>query len=599
MGQSDMYPVLGKDYVLPMFEDTLLASYARYEEMDSYPETSLVLDLYADDSTVRDQVRGHTIWAESKDRAVEGSLNDLRDKLRMEEYAWPHARNTAKYGNTLGELLIGSGDLKGVQGINYLPTATMRRVEDRYGELLGYYQVEAGRIASLTIRPDDFKKMLAQARSKGELDKPYRVEGDRVSVPGGASASAGNIILFEPSEVVHWRLRRDMRGVYGTGVLETADWVWRRLRMLEDAVLVHKLTRAPGRYAFYINTHKMPPEQAWAYVKRIKSEYKKRKFINPRTGQLDTRFNPLSVDEDFWIPMIGGEDESRIDTLSGPDYQGMDEVEYFKAKMYTATKIPRQYMDFAENMNKSLLSSDDVRFARAVIRLQNAEIEGYNQIAATHLYLLGYDMDRIEKFGYHMSVPSAIFELAMVEVMAAKADLASRMMEFVSVRWIMQHIFKWADDEIDAVFDEWAEERVWKTIVEGIGNAEASKLQGSADLEIERIRAAQDTAAQQAGGGEEGGAWESRGGRPTNGRGAGLALLDKEDRKNMISMGDDFQRNLRRLLEEGNRESEKRVENKLHQILNGHDQSLARRFRMLQPLMTEIRTAIRLSQGRR
>lgn len=591
---SDMYPVLGREHTVPLFEDTLLARFARYEEMDQYPETSLVLDLYADDSTVRDQIRHHIMWAQSSDKAVEGILNDARDDLQAEKHAWVRVRNTGKYGNTYGELLIGEGDKKGIQGINYLPTATMRRVEDQKGFLLGFYQIQAGRIANMSIRPHDFKQMLAAAKAAGVLDKPYDyspggVPGD---IPVGSSGPLGNVILFEPAEVVHWRLKRDMRGMYGLGVLESADWVWRRLRMLEDAVLVHKLTRAPGRYAFYINAGKQPPEKAWSYVQKIKNQYKKRKFINPRTGDLDTRFNPLAVDEDFWIPIIGGEEQSRIETISGPDYQGMEEVEFFLKKLYTATKVPRQYMDFAENMNKSLLSSDDVRFARAVMRLQNAEIDGWNQVGDTQLYLLGYDVAKIPEHGYHMSVPSAIFELAMVEVLAAKADLASRMQEFVSVRWIMQHIFGWSDDEIDTIFDQWAEERIWKGVIESMAGAEGSKIQGDADIETERKRAEQEQAMAAQAGTEE----ERRAVRESRDRGV-VASMDKRDRQGLVALSEAMYRDIRRILEDGNKESEKRVEGRLAKLLGNHNSQFTQRLRLLTPLMHEMRHAIRLGRS--
>lgn len=595
---SDMYPVLGREHTVPLFEDTLLARYARYEEMDMYPETSLVLDLYADDSTVRDQIRHRILWSQCSDKAIEGILDDTVHTLRGEKEAWVRVRNLAKYGNTFGELIIGDDERPGIQGINYLPTPTMRRVEDRRGTLLGFYQIQAGRIANMTIRPEDFKKMLEMAKAGGVLDKPYEyspggVPGD---IPVGTSGPLGNVILFEPPEIVHWRLKRDMRGMYGLGVLESADWVWRRLRMLEDAVLVHKLTRAPGRYAFYINAGKQPPEKAWAYVKKIKGQYKKRKFINPRTGDLDMRFNALAVDEDFWIPIIGGEEQSRIETLSGPDYQGMEEVDHFLKKLYTATKVPRQYMDFAENMNKSLLSSDDVRFARAAMRLQNAEVDGWNQIGDTQLYLLGYDLEKIPDHGYHMSVPSAIFELAMVEVLAAKADLASRMQEFVSVRWIMEHIFGWSDEEIDLIFDQWAEERIWKGIIESMAGAEGSRIQGEADLETERKRAELEQSMAGSAGTEE----ERRAAREAPSR-AVMATLDRRDRQNMVALSESIARDIRNILEDGNSRHEKDMEGRLAKLLADHNNQFAQRIRLLNPFMAEMRHALSLSRanGRR
>lgn len=600
MSIPNAYPNLGYDYSLPMFEDTILARYARYEEMDSYPLASLVLDAYSDDCTVYDAIRNHVIWAQSKDKAIEKILDELRDHLHIEDDAWAHARTTAKYGNQFAEILGKEGG--GVAGINYLPTATMRRVEDRHGKLLGFYQIEAARLASVSITSEDFTNLLAMAKKQGILDKPSDDHN-------GLYGLLGNVVLFEPGEIVHWRLRRDLRAVYGLGILETADYVWRRLRMLEDAVLVHKLERAPGRYAFYVATGKMPPDQALAYVEDIKKRYKKRRFINPRTGQLDARFSPLGALDDFWVPNIGGEDQTRIETISGPDYQGMEEVEYFLRQFYVATKVPRQYMDFAETMNKALLSSEDVRFARAVMRLQKAEVAGWNQVARTHLYLLGYDLDKTEKFAYHMPIPSAIFELAMVEVMAAKADLAARLQEFVSVRWILQHIFKWADDEIDTVFDEWAEEKVWRTIVEGIGTAEAGKITGEAEIENQRKQ--QELAAEIAGTEEEGrtmparqailAAKEERDRRRENTRSVKTAfgMLDRDDQKGFLTLGEELQKNMRRILEEGNKESEKRMEGRLQGLLLNHHDKIGARFRMLVPFMNEMRSAIRYRQGKR
>ncbi len=593
---SDMYPVLGREHTVPLFEDTLLARYARYEEMDMYPETSLILDLYGDDATVRDQIRHHIMWPQCSDKAIEGILGDTLVKLNAEKQAWVRVRNTAKYGNTLGELLIGEGDQKGIQGINYLPTATMRRVEDRRGTLLGFYQIQAGRIANMSIRPEEFKKMLEAAKNAGVLDKPYEyspggVPGD---IPVGTSGPLGNIILFEPAEIVHWRLKRDMRGMYGLGILESCDWVWRRLRMLEDAVLVHKLTRSPGRYAFYINAGKQPPEKALAYVNKIKNQYKKRQFINPRTGDLDARLNPLGVDEDIFVPVIDGTEQTRIETIEGPSYQGMEEVEYFLKKLYMASKIPRQYMDFAENMNKSLLSSDDVRFARAVMRLQNAEIEGWNQIGDTQLYLLGYDLGRVPAHDYHMSVPSAIFELAMVEVLAAKADLASRMQEFVSVRWIMQHIFGWSDDEIDTIFDQWAEERIWKGIIESMAGAEGSKIQGDADIETERKRAEQEQAMAAQASTEE----ERRAVRESRDRGV-MASMDRRDRQGMAALGEAMHRDIRRILEDGNKASENRMEGRLAKLLSDQGNQFSQRIRLLTPFMHEMRNALGMGRTKR
>lgn len=420
-------------------EHDLMTRYADYEEMDDAPEISTAVDIFADDATQVDGLRRKTVWVVADDERYKRVLEELfQETIRIEEDVWSLARTVTKYGNAFGELLVNE---KGVIGINFLPPPTMRRVEDMGGALLGFYQDPDGRGISV----EQFKSF---------MDKDGKIKGgkDPDSFRAGATGSNAptGLIPFEDWEIVHWRLRsKHMRSIYGHSVLEPARWVFRRLALLEDAAILYKLTRAPARYAFYIDTGDLPPAQAMAHVADMKRGYKKKKYID-KNGNLDFRVNPLGQDEDFWVPMRGGKESTRIDVLSGADWQSMEDLQYFRQKLMTALKVPPGYIGLQEGDTKASLSQEDVRFARTVIRIQREVVNGLKKVARVHLAAIGLDPHAV-KWDIHMTVPSAIFELAQIEVRSAQADLAGNLEPYFSKNWIMKKVFNLSDDEAESM----------------------------------------------------------------------------------------------------------------------------------------------------
>lgn len=263
-------------------DQDLQARYTDYEEMDEFGEISTALDIYADDSAMPDMESGMSIWVESESRSVEDELNDLLHKrLLIEDDIWGLERTVAKYGNAFGELLVDKG---GVVGINFLPPPTIRRVEGPRGQLLGFVQDVRG---EFNLSMEDFYKL---AKQRETHDRP-----------------PGELTVFEDWELVHWRLRgKHLRSVYGHGVVDAARWIWKRLALLEDALLIYKLSRAPARYAFYVDVGEYDMERGLAYVNRVKNQFVKKKFVNPATGKLDMRHNPLCLHGDTEVQLLDG-----------------------------------------------------------------------------------------------------------------------------------------------------------------------------------------------------------------------------------------------------------------------------------------------------
>lgn len=411
----------------------LLQRYADYEEMDDYGEIATALDIFADDSTQPDSTEHRTVWITSKDKTLQQNLDDLLNRtLRLDEEIWEIARTLCKYGNEFEEILVTKD---GVRGLNYLPPATMRRIEGNKGDLLGFIQDFKGQF---DYSPTDYQQVLAA--KFGGAD--YAPDLNLLQSP---------LAAFEGWEVAHFRLRgKERRSVYGHSALESARWIWKRLMLLEDAALVYRLQRAPERFAFYVDVGDLPPQEALAFVNRVRQNFRKKKFVDPTSGKLNLKFDALAQDEDFFVPSRKGVDSTRIETLGAPQWQAMDDIEYFRDKLFAAIKVPKAYLGQEQGVARAVLSSEDVRFARTVLRVQREIKNGLRKIIRVHLAALNVDPYAVE-YDIHMTVPSSIFELAQMEVRTAKADLAARMRDFVSLHWILSRVFGMSDEEIKEI----------------------------------------------------------------------------------------------------------------------------------------------------
>jgi hypothetical protein len=268
--------------------DDLMQRYRDAEDMDDYDLTSSIFTLYADDASIPDSNTGRSIWASSKDKLVRDVLEDLLTRrLRLEDDVHGLARTLGKYGNRFGEVLVGK---QGVVGINFLAPPTMRRVQDNHGTTLGFIQDPTGQF-KLTQR---------------EFDAALKVARDQRKPVNGC-------VVFEPWEIVHWRLRqKDTTAVYGVSVLDGGRWAWKRLMMMEDTALVTKLTRGPSRNAFYIDTGDLPPAEGWAHVKKIQQQYSRKKVFNPTTNQIDFRYNVQCLTGDTRVRLLDGTERSLV-----------------------------------------------------------------------------------------------------------------------------------------------------------------------------------------------------------------------------------------------------------------------------------------------
>lgn len=414
----------------------LVSRYEDYEAMNEFPEISTAWDLFADDATVQDVLDGKALWFEAPDDVVQGILNTMLDKqLRAEETLWDFTRGLCQYGNNFVEVI--ALDKQGVVDLKPMYTPATRRIQDQEGILYGYVHDPALGFSITTTEFFDRIKVK-------DVESPTKMPQPQIE----------HVRVFEPWEVVHFRMHgANVSDIYGISIADAARYAWKRLMMMEDAMVVFKLTRSPQRYAFYCDVGDVPPKQAAAQLKQIKNDFKKQKVVD-KDGKVSFKYNPLASDEDFFLAVRKDKRTTEVEVLSSPEGQWTDDVNYFKEKMIASLKVPKSYLAGDDTVGRANLAQLDVRMARSVMRIQRVMKNGYQQVARVDLAAKNIDPDMVE-FKALMNIPSGVLEMAQVEVQNAKLDLAKRYQEAgFSQYYIYSRVLGMSDDEIAQVKEQ-------------------------------------------------------------------------------------------------------------------------------------------------
>jgi hypothetical protein len=266
----------------------------------------------------------------------------------------------------------------------------------------------------------------------------------------------GNQVL-ENWQVSHMRLLgNDAFLPYGSSVLEPARRIWRQLILLEDAMMVMRVVRAPDRRAFYIDVGNVPPEDVANYMEQAQSALKRSGVVDKSTGRVDLRYNPLSIDEDYFIPVRGSDSGTKIEPVAGQAITGeTNDVEYIQKKLFAALKIPKAYLGYDEGLGaKATLSQEDIRFSRTIARIQRTILSEMNKIAIVHLYCNGFTDEDLVDFTLKLSNPSTIAQQQKLELFKGRFEAASSALQtpgLIDRTWVQKNILRLNEEEIKAI----------------------------------------------------------------------------------------------------------------------------------------------------
>jgi hypothetical protein len=300
---------------------------------------------------------------------------------------------------------------------------------------------------------------------------------------------------LENYQIAHFRLISDSNFLpYGKSMIEGARRVWKQLSLMEDAMLIHRIMRAPDKRVFKIDIGNIPPAEVDTFMEKTISKMKKIPYINENTGDYNLRFNLENMVEDFYLPVRGSDSGTSIEPLGGMEFTGTEDIEYLRNKMMAALKIPKAFLGYEEDLSgKATLASEDVRFSRTVNRIQKILTSELTKIAVVHLYSQGYTDANLVDFSLELTNPSTIFEKEKIDIWGSKVSVAKDMMDnkLFSKEWIYKQIFNMSDDDILKSKNEVIGDvkQLWRfKQIEEEGNDPAVSLQRvNADGELEDV----------------------------------------------------------------------------------------------------------------
>ncbi len=402
----------------PNFHTLKMQLYGDYEIMDEDSIISAALDIYADESTLRDEF-GSVLKINSKNEEIKKILHNLfYDIINIEFNLWPWIRNMCKYGDFYLKLDI--AEKLGIIGVIPISGYEMYREE-------GFDPAQP------------------------ELVK--FVQDPSMGGNSGYGKSSTMKLEFDNYEIAHFRLLSDTNFLpYGKSMVEAARKVWKQLTLMEDAMMIHRIMRAPEKRVFKVDIGNIPPAEVDTYMQRVINKSKKVPFVDQNTGQYDLKYNMNNMMEDFYLPVRGGQTGTEIDTLSGMEWTGIDDVNYLKERMFAALKIPKAFIGYEEGVEgKATLAAQDVRFARTIERIQRIVVSELTKIAIVHLYSQGYNNEDLADFSLELNNPSNIYQQEQIELWNSKVTLARDMKEgqMLSEDWVYKNIFDLSDTEIE------------------------------------------------------------------------------------------------------------------------------------------------------
>jgi hypothetical protein len=403
--------------------------YSDYDTMDTDAIIASALDIIADECSLKNDM-GEVLQIKSPDEDIQKILYNLfYDVLNIEFNLWSWTRQMCKYGDFFLKLEI--SEKFGVYNVIPYSAYHIERQEN--------FDPENPSKVIFNYNPDGFY---------GGSSSGY------YSVPNQQNA---NMITFDNYEIAHFRLLSDMNYLpYGRAYIEPARKLYKQYALMEDAMLIHRIVRAPEKRIFKINVGSIPPNEVENFMQKTISTLKRTPYMDEKTGEYNLKYNMQNLLEDFYLPVRGNDQATQIDTTPGLSYDGIQDVEYLREKLFAALKVPKAFMGYdADLSGKATLAAEDIRFGRTIDRIQRILISELYKIALVHLYAQGYRDEQMTNFELDLTTPSIIYDQEKIALMKEKVDLAAQMMEnkMFPTDWIYEHVFHFSEDQYEEYRD--------------------------------------------------------------------------------------------------------------------------------------------------
>ena len=387
--------------------------YDLYREMDQMVFIHRAIETVCDDG-VQLNDDGHTLKFLSDDDDIKDRLDDLfNNRLNFDRNLWSIMYETIKMGDNFFEVIPDSySKPKKIMKLRFLEPQRVERIELN------------GKLAYFIYRQD-----IKDAKNKKIADKEYRLQ---------------------PWQVIHFKIDNKEFEPYGGSLLTAGVRTYRRLALLEDVMLVYRLSRSPERRVFYVDVGQLSPIEAKRFLQKFRDSYRTQQYID-ETGKINKRAQVLSITSDVFIPVREGGQGTKVDTLqAGQALNSIDDLKYFRDEILRTLNVPPDYLGDQSDRSRGALATLDIKFSRFVERVQGYIESGLNKIAVLDMFFGGYKRDELQDFMIEMTPPSNIKELTDLEFFNQKIQLISSIIQLniFPTKWILKKIMRLTDKEV-------------------------------------------------------------------------------------------------------------------------------------------------------
>lgn len=401
------------------------AIYQEYREMDNEVIIQAALKSYADDATVIDNIRGHSVWIDSNDHRLLEDLEGFLDTIQLDKKVWGWIYQLAQYGDKYFELVYNDrGYLIGIKDVKK-PETIYEIVEE--GETEGY-------IVKRDPRLSKYNQGNNQLGNFNDID--IYGPGRYLHIYLSDNPNEETIIIDIMNNNGTGIDYAELEVVRGNSTIEAVRTTNRILRLLEDTVITNKVARSEYIRIFNIETGEATGIGSDSIVRRFKRLFDSRPRFNGNTGEYNSSRNYRPAADALFNAVHNGQGAVDVRELGGDvETKYMTDLEYFRDKMFTGLQIPKSYLGFDQNTsgfdNGGMLQQLDARYSRTVRRIQNSMINGIQDLIDMWL-LSRHRTNDVGRAIVKMHNPSSAEEMKRLEELMAKLDAVEKITESVA-----------------------------------------------------------------------------------------------------------------------------------------------------------------------
>jgi len=452
--------------------------YNQYESMDQDPEINGALDTIAEFSTQESvdtetsiTVKYHDKVTDTENEIITTQLKQWYNLQDFDKRITKLFRNVCKYGD---QVFIRDPETFKLfwTDMHKVTKVVVNESEGKKPER--YFVKDLGpNFGNLTATTSTAPDTFLRSPQQGGVSSSYSLPNQPYTGGSRFSADAGETAI-DAEHIVHFSLTEglDPNWPFGVSILETVFKTFKQKELLEDAILIYRVQRAPERRVFYIDVGNMPSHMAMQFVERVKNEIHQRRIPSQTGGGtsiMDSTYNPLSTNEDYFFPQTAEGRGSKVETLPGGENLGqIDDLKYFNNKLLRGLRVPSSYLPTGPEDGSAAYTDGRVttaliqefRFNQYLKRIQRLVAATLDREFKTFMAWRGFNIDN-SIFELQLSEPMNFAGYREIELDSSRINAFTAIAgtEYMSKRFMMKKYLGLSDVEIKENEQMWFEEQ--------------------------------------------------------------------------------------------------------------------------------------------